>query len=68
MNYISLYINILRYKQSNMETVKRGKLCAVWIREDIHKKLIKKSEDKGVHLYRLAEKYIEKGVRDDKNN
>tara|TARA_R110002153_G_scaffold64258_3_gene171943 strand:- start:500 stop:655 length:156 start_codon:yes stop_codon:yes gene_type:complete len=51
-----------------METVKRGKLCAVWIREDIHKKLIKKSEDKGVHLYRLAEKYIEKGVRDDKND
>ena len=35
MNYISLYINIERYKQSNMETVKRGKLCAVWIREGV---------------------------------
>ena len=47
-----------------METVKRGKLCAVWIREDIHKKLINQSEVKGVHLYRLAEKYIEKGVHE----
>lgn len=58
----------MEFNKSNMETVKRGKLCAVWIREDIHNKLINKSENKGVHLYRLAEKYIEKGLKDDKND
>ena len=46
-----------------METKKRGKLCAVWINERTHKKIVKESEEKGIHLYRIAERHIEEGIK-----
>lgn len=51
-----------------METKKRGKLCAVWISEDLHKELQKLADDKGTFLHRMAENAIKKGIEDDQTS
>lgn len=50
-----------------METKKRGKLCAVWISEDLHKRLQEQADETGVFLHRIAEKAIEKGLEDEQD-